>query len=76
MIRPKRRRIESLVKIKRKDSRRVEFLMRKSKKLEKTGISLANKTKGMIKKGEREIKSKSFLRKQMTRPKRLEIKIR
>jgi hypothetical protein len=64
-----------LVKIKRKDSLIVEFLIRKSKKLEKIGTRLLNKTKGIIKKGDRAIKILSFLKKEIIKPKKLIPKI-
>ena len=74
MTKPKSRRVESLVKIKRNDSLIVEFLIRKSNKNENGGSWLVSKINGIIKKGERLIKILSFLKKEIKSPARLEIK--
>ena len=50
--------MESLVKIKRKASLRVEFLIKKSKIRENGDIWLASRTKGIIKNGIKSLKYK------------------
>ena len=70
------KRIESLVKIKRKDSLIVEFLIRKSKICEKPGVLLLRRMKGTMKKGLKEMNNLSFFIKAKIKPVRLMMKKR